>query len=59
MYTPSLAINTILTSGGDTHFWLVKLKDVGKYANKVGLVDMCEPTEEPDVRELKEEMNLY
>ena len=58
MCTPSLAIDTILTSG-DTYFWLVKLKDVGKYATKGGLVDMGKPTEEAVVRELKEEMNAY
>ena len=45
MCTPSLTIDSILISG-DTHFWLVKPKDVGKYA------------EEAVVREMKEEMNI-
>ena len=57
MCTTSLAIDTILTSG-DTHFWLPKRKDVGKYATMGGFVDMGEPTEEAVVRELKEELNI-
>ena len=39
----------ILTSG-DTHFWLVKRKDVGEYATMGGFVDMGEPIEEAEIR---------
>ena len=49
MCTPSLVIDTILTSG-DTHFWLVKRKDVGEYATMGGFVDMGEPIEEAEIR---------
>ena len=53
-----LAIDTILTSC-NTHFWLVKLKDVGKYATKGGFVDMGETTEEAVVRELNGKIIIY
>ena len=55
--TPSLAIDAILTSG-DNHIWLVKRKDVGKYAVMGGFVETGETCEEALRRELKEEMNL-
>ena len=58
MCTPSLVIDTLLTSGVTTHFFLVKRKDFGKYATKGGFVGMSEPTEEAVVRELKEEINI-
>jgi len=57
MCTPSLAIDTILTSG-EEHVWLVKRKDVGKYATMGGFVEVGETTAEACARELKEEMNL-
>lgn len=57
MCTPSLAIDTIVTSG-DNHFWLVKRKDVGKYATMGGFVEVGETSEEAVARELKEEMNI-
>ena len=58
MCTPSVSIDTILTSG-DTHFWLLKRKDVDKNATIGGFVgDRGEPTEEAAVRELKEELNI-
>ena len=36
----------------------MKRKDVGKFANMGGFVDMGEPTEETVLWELKEEMNI-
>ncbi len=57
MCTPSLAIDTILTSGPE-HFWLVKRKDAGKYATMGGFVEVGETSAEAVRRELQEEMNL-
>lgn len=57
MCTPSIAIDTILISGDD-HFWLVKRKDVGKYATMGGFVEVGETSEDAVRRELMEEMNV-
>jgi ADP-ribose pyrophosphatase YjhB (NUDIX family) len=57
MCTPSLAIDTILTSGSD-HFWLVKRKDAGKYATMGGFVEVGETSVEAVHRELMEEMHI-
>jgi 8-oxo-dGTP diphosphatase len=57
MCTPSIAIDTILTSGDD-HFWLVKRKDAGKYATMGGFVEVGETSEDAVRRELMEEMNV-
>ncbi len=57
MCTPSLAIDTILTSGPE-HFWLVKRKDAGKYATMGGFVEVGETSAEAVARELMEEMNI-
>lgn len=57
MCTPSMAIDTILTSGED-HVWLVKRKDQGKYATMGGFVEVGETSEDAVRRELMEEMNI-
>lgn len=57
MCTPSLAIDTILTSGSD-HFWLVKRKDAGKYATMGGFVEVGETSVDAVHRELMEEMHI-
>lgn len=57
MCTPSMAIDTILTSGED-HVWLVKRKDQGKYATMGGFVEVGETSEDAVKRELMEEMNV-
>jgi 8-oxo-dGTP diphosphatase len=57
MCTPSMAIDTILTSGED-HVWLVKRKDQGKYATMGGFVEVGETSEDAVRRELMEEMNV-
>jgi len=55
--TPSMAIDVILTSG-DSHVWLVKRRDSGKYATLGGFMEVGETSVEAVARELFEETGL-
>lgn len=52
-----IAIDTILISGDD-HFWLVKRKDVNKFATMGGFVEVGETSVDAVHRELMEEMHI-